>query len=163
MLSCSACIQVLISTAISCVGVFKNGRVEIIANDQGNRITPSYVAFTETERLVGDPAKNQAPTNPHNTIYDAKRLVGRRFEDKDVQADMKHWPFKVINDGGKPKFQVEVKGSKKDFTPEEISAMILGKMKEVAEAYLGTTVSHAGMCFELLLAFMPSFSSCFIF
>ncbi|OAJ35978.1 chaperone DnaK [Batrachochytrium dendrobatidis JEL423] len=134
-----------LGTTYSCVGVFKNGRVEIIANDQGNRITPSYVAFTETERLVGDPAKNQAPTNPHNTIYDAKRLVGRRFEDKDVQADMKHWPFKVINDGGKPKFQVEVKGSKKDFTPEEISAMILGKMKEVAEAYLGTTVSHAGI------------------
>ncbi|KAL2914770.1 ATPase with role in protein import into the ER [Polyrhizophydium stewartii] len=132
-----------LGTTYSCVGVFKNGRVEIIANDQGNRITPSYVAFTETERLVGDPAKNQAPLNPHNTVFDAKRLVGRRFDDKDVQNDMKHWPFKVVSKDGKPNIQVQVKGEKKVFTPEEISAMVLGKMKEIAEAYLGETVTHA--------------------
>ncbi|KAH6597546.1 hypothetical protein BASA61_003115 [Batrachochytrium salamandrivorans] len=132
-----------LGTTYSCVGVFKNGRVEIIANDQGNRITPSYVAFTDNERLVGDPAKNQAPSNPFNTIFDAKRLVGRRFDDKDVQADMKHWPFKVVNDKGSPKFQVQVKGETKKFTPEEISAMVLGKMKDIAEAYLGANVTHA--------------------
>ena len=128
----------------SCVGVYKHGRVEIIANDQGNRITPSYVAFTDAnERLVGDPAKNQAAANPYNTVFDAKRLIGRRFEDKEVQADMKHWPFKVFNKDGLPRIQVEVKGDKKIFTPEEISAMVLGKMKEIAEGYLGEPVTHA--------------------
>ncbi|KAI8915076.1 heat shock protein 70 family [Entophlyctis helioformis] len=132
-----------LGTTYSCVGVYRNGRVEIIANDQGNRITPSYVAFTDSERLVGDPAKNQAPINPFNTVYDAKRLVGRRFDEKDVQADIKHWPFKVINKDTKPIIQVTVKGEKKTFTPEEISAMILGKMKEIAESYLGQSVSHA--------------------
>ncbi|KAJ3346132.1 ATPase with role in protein import into the ER, partial [Kappamyces sp. JEL0680] len=127
-----------------CVGVYKNGRVEIIANDQGNRITPSYVAFTDTnERLVGDAAKNQAPANPHNTIFDAKRLIGRNFAEKEVQADMKHWPFKIVNKGDKPQIQVTVKGEKKSFSPEEVSAMVLGKMKDIAEAYLGEPVSHA--------------------
>ncbi|KAJ3292339.1 ATPase with role in protein import into the ER [Borealophlyctis nickersoniae] len=132
-----------LGTTYSCVGVYKNGKVEIIANDQGHRITPSYVAFTDEERLIGDAAKNQAPLNPHNTVFDAKRLVGRRFTDKDVQADMKHFPFKVVNKDGKPYIQVKVKGQDKVFSPEEISAMVLGKMKEIAESYLGTKVTHA--------------------
>lgn len=132
-----------LGTTYSCVGVYKNGRVEIIANDQGHRITPSYVAFTDEERLIGDAAKNQAPINPFNTIFDAKRLIGRKFDEKDVQADMKHFPFKVIGKEGKPHIQVKVKGEKKVFSPEEISAMVLGKMKEIAEAYLGVEVTHA--------------------
>jgi len=134
-----------LGTTYSCVGVYKNGRVEIIANDQGNRITPSYVAFTaEGERLVGDAAKNQAPMNPFNTIFDAKRLVGRHFDDKTVQQDIKHFPFKVINSSGKPLIQIEVKqGQKKDLSAEEVSAMILGKMKEIAEDFLGEKVEHA--------------------
>ena len=132
-----------LGTTYSCVGVFQNGRVEIIANDQGNRITPSYVAFTDTDRLVGDPAKNQAAQNPANTIFDAKRMVGRRFDEKQLQDDIKHWPFKVVSKQGKPNIQVTVKGEKKVFSPEEVSAMVLGKMKEIAEAYLGKTVSHA--------------------
>ncbi|KAJ3051963.1 ATPase with role in protein import into the ER [Rhizophlyctis rosea] len=133
-----------LGTTYSCVGVYKNGQVEIIANDQGNRITPSYVAFTaDGERLVGDAAKNQAATNPENTIFDAKRLVGRRFGDKEVQADMKHFPFKVVNKDGKPYIRVDVKGEQKTFSPEEVSAMVLGKMKEIAEGYLGEKVAHA--------------------
>ncbi|KAG0266812.1 ATPase with role in protein import into the ER [Mortierella polycephala] len=132
-----------LGTTYSCVGVFKNGRVEIIANDQGHRITPSYVAFTEDERLVGDAAKNQYAANPTNTIFDAKRLIGRRFDDKDVQTDIKHFPFKVTSKNGAPVIQVEVKGQAKTFTPEEVSAMILGKMKEIAEAYLSKKVTHA--------------------
>ncbi|KAJ3400597.1 ATPase with role in protein import into the ER [Chytriomyces hyalinus] len=132
-----------LGTTYSCVGVYKNGRVEIIANDQGHRITPSYVAFTDDERLVGDAAKNQAPMNPTNTIFDAKRLVGRRFDEQDVQNDMKHFPFKVVSKGGKPIIQVNVKGEAKKFTPEEVSAMVLKKMKEIAESYLGQKVTHA--------------------
>ncbi|KAJ3230582.1 ATPase with role in protein import into the ER [Chytriomyces hyalinus] len=132
-----------LGTTCSCVGVYKNGRVEIIANDQGHRITPSYVAFTDDERLVGDAAKNQAPMNPTNTIFDAKRLVGRRFDEPDVQKDMKHFPFKVVSKEGKPIIQVNVKGEAKKFTPEEVSAMVLQKMKETAEAYLGQKVTHA--------------------
>ena len=126
-----------LGTTYSCVGVFRHGQVEIIANDQGQRTTPSYVAFTDTERLVGDAAKNQAAMNPENTVFDAKRLIGRRFTDSSVQSDMKHWPFKVINDDGKPKLQVEYKGEKKTLAPEEISSMVLSKMKETAEAFLG--------------------------
>ncbi|XP_040046662.2 heat shock 70 kDa protein 1-like [Gasterosteus aculeatus] len=132
-----------LGTTYSCVGVFQHGKVEIIANDQGNRTTPSYVAFTDTERLIGDAAKNQVALNPSNTVFDAKRLIGRKVEDPVVQADMKHWPFKVVGDGGKPKIQVEHKGEEKSFYPEEISSMVLVKMKEIAEAYLGHKVSNA--------------------
>ncbi|XP_050447479.1 heat shock 70 kDa protein cognate 4-like isoform X3 [Cataglyphis hispanica] len=132
-----------LGTTYSCVGVFRHGKVEIIANDQGNRTTPSYVAFTDTERLIGDAAKNQVAMNPVNTIFDAKRLIGRRFEDPSVQSDMKHWPFTVINDGGKPKIRLQYKGEVKSFFPEEISSMVLTKMKETAEAYLGTAIRNA--------------------
>jgi len=132
-----------LGTTYSCVGVFQHGKVEIIANDQGNRTTPSYVAFTDNERLIGDAAKNQVAMNPNNTIFDAKRLIGRRFEDSTVQADMKHWPFDVVSDGGKPKIRVSYKGEDKTFFPEEISSMVLIKMKETAEAYLGMTVTNA--------------------
>ncbi|XP_041424289.1 heat shock protein family A (Hsp70) member 8 L homeolog isoform X1 [Xenopus laevis] len=126
-----------LGTTYSCVGVFQHGKVEIIANDQGNRTTPSYVAFTDTERLIGDAAKNQVAMNPTNTVFDAKRLIGRRFEDAVVQSDMKHWPFTVVSDGGRPKVQVEYKAETKSFYPEEVSSMVLTKMKEIAEAYLG--------------------------
>lgn len=132
-----------LGTTYSCVGVFQHGKVEIIANDQGNRTTPSYVAFTDTERLIGDAAKNQVAMNPTNTIFDAKRLIGRKFDDPACQSDMKHWPFEVISVEGKPKIQVEYKGETKNFFPEEISSMVLTKMKETAEAYLGKTVTNA--------------------
>ncbi|KAK4700428.1 heat shock 70kDa protein 1/2/6/8, partial [Phenoliferia sp. Uapishka_3] len=127
----------------SCVGVWQNDRVEIIANDQGNRTTPSYVAFTDNERLIGDAAKNQVAMNPHNTVFDAKRLIGRKFADAEVQSDMKHWPFKIVDQATKPIIEIEFKGETKRFTPEEISSMILLKMKETAEAYLGTVVTNA--------------------
>merc|ERR1712042_220583 len=133
-----------LGTTYSCVGVFKNGRVEIIANDQGNRITPSYVAFTaESERLIGDAAKNQLTSNPENTIFDAKRLIGRNWNDAAVQKDIKFFPFKTIKLNDKPHVQVQVGAETKTFTPEEISAMVLIKMKETAEAYLGKKVTHA--------------------
>ncbi|KAF2760180.1 heat shock protein 70 [Pseudovirgaria hyperparasitica] len=132
-----------LGTTYSCVGVMKNGRVEIMVNDQGNRITPSWVAFTDEERLVGDAAKNQFAANPHRTVFDIKRLIGRKFAEKELQTDIKHFPFKVINKNGQPRVDVEVQGEQKTFTPEEISAMVLGKMKEVAESYLGEKVTNA--------------------
>ncbi|KAJ5928051.1 hypothetical protein N7454_004817 [Penicillium verhagenii] len=132
-----------LGTTYSCVGVFRDDRIEIIANDQGNRTTPSFVAFTDTERLIGDAAKNQVAMNPHNTVFDAKRLIGRRFTDAEVQADMKHWPFKIIEKDTKPVIEIEFKGEAKQFTPEEVSSMILTKMRETAEAYLGGTVNNA--------------------
>ncbi|CAN0395312.1 unnamed protein product [Ectocarpus fasciculatus] len=131
-----------LGTTYSCVGVWQNDRVEIIANDQGNRTTPSYVAFTETERLIGDAAKNQVAMNATNTVFDAKRLIGRRYTDPAVASDKKHWPFDVVEGpGGKPTIEVSFKGEKKQFAPEEISSMVLVKMKEIAEAYLGKEVS----------------------
>ncbi|KLU81004.1 hsp70-like protein [Magnaporthiopsis poae ATCC 64411] len=132
-----------LGTTYSCVGIFRDDRIEIIANDQGNRTTPSFVAFTDTERLIGDAAKNQVAMNPINTVFDAKRLIGRKFNDPEVQADMKHFPFKVIERGGKPVVEVEFKGEQKQFTPEEISSMVLTKMRETAESYLGGTVNNA--------------------
>eukprot|EP00321_Phaeocystis_globosa_P000079 CAMPEP_0118815188 /NCGR_PEP_ID=MMETSP1162-20130426/4027_1 /TAXON_ID=33656 /ORGANISM="Phaeocystis Sp, Strain CCMP2710" /LENGTH=706 /DNA_ID=CAMNT_0006745127 /DNA_START=24 /DNA_END=2144 /DNA_ORIENTATION=- len=138
------CIGIDLGTTYSCVGVWQNGRVEIIANDQGSRITPSYVAWTsDDQRLIGDAAKNQASSNPENTVFDAKRMIGRKFSDPYVQEDKKHWPFKVVEgDGGKPKIVVEAKGTK-EFSPEEVSAMVLSKMKLVAEDYLGGAVKYA--------------------
>ncbi|XP_048524848.1 heat shock protein 70 A1 [Dendroctonus ponderosae] len=132
-----------LGTTYSCVGVWQHGKVEIIANDQGNRTTPSYVAFTDSERLLGDAAKNQVAMNPSNTVFDAKRLIGRKYDDPKIQQDIKHWPFKVVSDCGKPKIQVEHKGEIKKFAPEEVSSMVLTKMKETAEAYLGQSIKDA--------------------
>ncbi|KAF9447484.1 heat shock protein 70 [Macrolepiota fuliginosa MF-IS2] len=132
-----------LGTTYSCVGVQRGGRVEIIANDQGHRITPSWVSFTDDERLVGDSAKNAFHSNPTNTVFDAKRLVGRKMDDPELKRDFKHWPFKVVEKNGKPAITVKHKGEDRSFTPEEISAMVLGKMKETAEAYLGHKVTHA--------------------
>jgi heat shock protein 5 len=120
----------------------RDGRVEILTNDQGNRITPSWVAFTDEERLVGEAAKNQFPSNPRNTIFDAKRLIGRRMSEKEVVKDIKNFPFKVVNKDNQPRIIVDVKGEEKTFSPEEVSAMVLGKMKEVAENYLVSLVVH---------------------
>jgi heat shock protein 5 len=133
-----------LGTTYSCVGVFKNGRVEIIANDQGNRITPSYVAFMDNgERLVGDAAKNQATINPENTVFDVKRLIGRKFSDKSVQSDRKLVPFEIISDKDKPMIEITIQGKKSAYAPEEVSAMILQKMKATAETFLGKEIKNA--------------------
>jgi|TARA_B100001769_G_C21965521_1_gene519447 heat shock 70kDa protein 1/2/6/8 len=132
-----------LGTTYSCVGVWQNDRIEIIANDQGNRTTPSYVAFNDTERLIGDAAKNQASSNPTNTVFDAKRMLGRKFDDPHIQRDIKNWPFKVVDKSDKPMIQANYKTELKTFSPEEISSMVLIKMKEVAESYLGHDVKDA--------------------
>ncbi|CAG8615105.1 5216_t:CDS:2, partial [Ambispora gerdemannii] len=132
-----------LGTTYSCVAVWENERVEIIANEQGNRTTPSYVAFSENERLIGDAAKNQAAMNPKNTVFDAKRLIGRRFDDPEVKSDMKHWPFTVVDKDGSPRIQVEYQGEQKNFTPQEISSMVLLRMKEIAEGKLDKKVKKA--------------------
>ena len=131
-------------TTNSCVGIWRNNTVEIIANEQGNRTTPSVVAFTETERLIGDSAKNQASANPKNTVFDAKRLIGRKYDDSAVQADKTHWPFTVRSGkDNKPVVEVDFKGEKVTYQAEEVSAMVLTKMKQIAEAYLGEDVTDA--------------------
>jgi molecular chaperone DnaK (HSP70) len=132
-----------LGTTYSCVSVYKNGKVEIIANDQGNRTTPSFVSFTDEERLIGDAAKNEFLANPTNTVYDAKRMIGRDFSDSKLQSDMKHFSFKVVDRKNKPKISVTYKKEEKEFTPEEISAMVLTKMKQTAETYLGEEVKNA--------------------
>ncbi|ORY07193.1 heat shock 70 kDa protein 2 [Basidiobolus meristosporus CBS 931.73] len=132
-----------LGTTYSCVAVWEGERVEIIANEQGNRTTPSYVAFTDSERLIGDAAKNQGAMNPKNTVFDAKRLIGRRFDDPSVKKDMANWPFTIIDKDDQPYVQVQYQGETKEFSPQEISSMVLIKMKEVAEAKLGKTVEKA--------------------
>lgn len=140
----TSCIGIDLGTTYSCVGVWQNNNVEIIANDQGSRTTPSYVAFTETERLLGNAAKSQSSQNPTNTVFDAKRLIGRKFSDQTVQSDIKHLPYDVIsNKNGKPEIKVMYKNEEKIFQPEEISSMVLIKMKETAEAFIGSEVTDA--------------------
>jgi len=142
-MSCPA-VGIDLGTTYSCVGVWQNDRVEIIANDQGNRTTPSYVSFNDTERLIGDAAKNQVAVNVENTVFDAKRLIGRKFSDASVQNDMKYWSFNVVKGSNdKPMIRVQFKGEQKEFSPEEISAMVLTKMKETAESYIGKKVDSA--------------------
>lgn len=132
-----------LGTCYSCVAIMRNGKVEVISNDQGNRTTPSYVGFTDDERLIGESAKNQTAMNPTNTVFDAKRMIGRNFDDHTVQEDMKLWPFNVVNVGGKLVIEVQYKGETKRFRPEEISSMVLTKMKETAETFLGEPVNNA--------------------
>jgi len=132
-----------LGTTYSCVGVFLNGKVEIIANDLGERTTPSYVGFNDVERLIGASAKNASAANPTNTVYDAKRLIGREYSDPKVQELMKHFSFNVVDRKNRPKIQVTFKEEEKEFSPEEISAMVLTKMKQTAEDYLGHEVKNA--------------------
>jgi L1 cell adhesion molecule like protein len=140
----SYAIGIDLGTTTSCVAVYQNDRVEVIANEHGNRTTPSYVAFTDSERLIGDAAKNQISSNPNNTVFDAKRLIGRKFDDQVVQKDRALWPFTVAaGSDNKPRIGVEFKGEQKSYLPEEISAMVLTKMKQTAEAYLGSEVKDA--------------------
>lgn len=144
MSSKGPCIGIDLGTTYSCVSYYKDGKVEIIANEQGNRTTPSWVAFNDSERLIGDAAKSQASSNPKNTIYDAKRLIGRKFSDPITQSEIKRYPFKVFNDGSdRPKIEVSFKGETKQLYPEEISAAVLVKMKETAESFLGVPINNA--------------------
>jgi len=139
-----ASIGIDLGTTYSCVGTWKNNAVEIIPNDMGERTTPSYVSFSDTERLVGTAAKNQAARNAENTIFDAKRLIGRKFDEPTVQSDIKLWPFKVVRESAdRPAIEVEYKAEKKRFFPEEISSMVLGYMKQIAEAYIGSPIANA--------------------
>ncbi|KAJ7718216.1 hsp71-like protein [Mycena olivaceomarginata] len=142
-MSSSKAIGIDLGTTYSCVGVWQNDRVEIIANDQGGRTTPSFVSFSDNERLIGDAARYQVAVNPINTVFGAKRLIGRKFDDSEVQADRMHFPFTVFSKGGKPYIRVEYRGEQKEFSPEEISSMVLLKMKQTAESYLGTVVNNA--------------------
>jgi len=139
----SPAIGIDLGTTYSCVAIFEHGRVEILANEQGNKTTPSIVAFTDTDRLIGDAAKEQSARNPHNTVFDAKRLIGRRFDNESVQSDMKHWPFRVVAADAQPRLSVEFKGETKTFSPEEISSMVLSKMKTIAETHCGCPVTDA--------------------
>lgn len=137
----SIAVGIDLGTSMSCVGIYQNGKVEIIANDQGNRITPSMVSFTSEERLIGDPARTMAASNSKNTVYDAKRLIGRNYNE--IDSDKKHFSYNIIDKNNKPIIEVEYKNEMKHFTPEEISSMVLHKMKEIAEAYLGEKVTDA--------------------
>jgi L1 cell adhesion molecule like protein len=139
----SPCIGIDLGTTYSCVAVWQNGKADIIANDLGDRTTPSYVSFNDSERLIGLAAKNVVSSNPTNTVYDAKRMIGREYNDEKIQEDIKHYSFKVVNQHNKPKISVNYKGEQKEFTPEEISSMVLTKMKQTAESYLGHEVSSA--------------------
>jgi L1 cell adhesion molecule like protein len=141
--SSKVAIGIDLGTTYSCVGIWQNDHVEIIANDQGNRTMPSYVSFTQEERLIGEAAKSLAANNAKNTVFDAKRLIGKNFNDDKVKSDMKHFSYTVINKENKPFIEVEYKGETKVFAPEEISSMVLSKMKDIAEAYLGTHVTDA--------------------
>ena len=141
------CIGIDLGTTYSCVGVWQNDHVEIIANDQGNRTTPSYVSFTSEERLIGEASKSSIASNPKNTVFDAKRLIGQKFNSETTQSDMKHFTYDVIDRDNKPFIQVDFRGENKVFSPEEISAMILVKMKEIAEAFLNEKVTDAVITF----------------
>jgi len=132
-----------LGTTNSCVAIYRDKRVEVIANDQGNRTTPSFVSFTLEERLIGDPAKTLAASNAKNTVYDAKRLIGRNYDDEHMKEEMKHFSYDIVNKNNKPIIEVEYKNERKQFTPEEISSMILYKMKEIAESFLGETIINA--------------------
>jgi heat shock protein 1/8 len=138
------CIGIDLGTTYSCCGIWRNGQCEIIANSQGNRTTPSWVSFRDDERLVGDAAKSTSTSNPQNTIYDIKRFMGRKFSDPIVQEEIKRMPYKVVRtEGDRIKVEVSYKGETKQFSPEEISAMILSNMKETAENFLGQKVTKA--------------------
>ena len=132
-----------LGTTYSCVALMNNNKVDIIANDQGNYTTPSFVAFNDTERLVGDSAKNQAASNPSNTVYDIKRVLGRNFNDPSVQSDISHFPFEVVDSDGKPNVMVNFKNEKMKFSPEQISSMILEKMKTISESFIGSEITDA--------------------
>ncbi|RGP65984.1 heat shock ssb1, partial [Fusarium longipes] len=134
-----------LGTTYSCVATYEGTNVEIIANEQGSFTTPSFVSFTEKERLIGEAAKNNAAMNPRNTVFDAKRLIGRRFDDPTVKKDIESWPFKIVDDNGSPKIEVEYLGENKQFSAQEISSMVLVKMKEIAETKLGKKVEKAGI------------------